>query len=220
MISNNLIYMILDNILIDGNKEAKNLLILAHGAGSPMDSVFMNTMVKGIIDRDILVIRFEFPYMTKRRLGKNSFPDKITSLCLFYKDIFYQIKNIYSKKNIWIGGKSMGGRVSAIISSEINVKGVIVLGYPFHPINNKDKLRLDCLQSSGPPILIIQGTRDKLGSIKEVNNYTLHKKNSLFWIEDGDHSYNTLKKSKYNPENSIKKAYFKVSDFIIENKTN
>lgn len=114
----------------------------------------------------------------------------------------------------------MGGRVSAIISSEINVKGVIVLGYPFHPINNKDKLRLDCLQSSGPPILIIQGTRDKLGSIKEVNNYTLHKKNSLFWIEDGDHSYNTLKKSKYNPENSIKKAYFKVSDFIIENKTN
>ena len=50
--------MILDNILIDGNKEAKNLLILAHGAGAPMDSVFMNTMVKGIIDRDILVIRF------------------------------------------------------------------------------------------------------------------------------------------------------------------
>ena len=46
MISNNLIYMILDNILIDGNKEAKNLLILAHGAGAPMDSVFMNTMVK------------------------------------------------------------------------------------------------------------------------------------------------------------------------------
>ena len=220
MISNNLIYMILDNILIDGNKEAKNLLILAHGAGAPMDSVFMNTMVKGIIERDILVIRFEFPYMTKRRLGKNSFPDKITSLCLFYKDIFYQIKNIYSKKTIWVGGKSMGGRVSAIISSEINVKGAIVLGYPFHPINNKDKLRIDCLQSSGPPILIIQGTRDKLGSIKEVNNYTLHKKNSLFWIEDGDHSYNTLKKSKYNPENSIKKAYFKVSDFIIENKTN
>ena len=37
----------------------------------------------------------------------------------------------------------MGGRVSAIISKEINVKGVIVLGYPFHPINNLiDKLRI------------------------------------------------------------------------------
>ena len=55
IISNNLISMILDNILIDGNKEAKKLLILAHGAGSPMDSVFMNTIVKGIIERDILV---------------------------------------------------------------------------------------------------------------------------------------------------------------------
>ena len=212
--------MILDNILIDGNKEAKKILILAHGAGSPMDSVFMNTIVKGIIERDILVIRFEFPYMSKRRLGKKIFPDKVPLLCTFYKDIYHKIKKIFPKKDIWIGGKSMGGRVSAIISKEINVTGVIVLGYPFHPINNKDKLRLDCLQSDGPSILIIQGTRDKLGSINEVKKYNLNKKNSIFWLEDGDHSFNTLKKSKNNSEDSIKEVYFKVSKFILESKVN
>ena len=212
--------MILDNILIDGNKEAKKLLILAHGAGSPMDSVFMNTIVKGIIERDILVIRFEFPYMSKRRLGKTSFPDKVSFLCTFYKDMFHKIKKIFPKKDIWIGGKSMGGRVSAIISKEINVTGVIVLGYPFHPINNKDKLRLDCLQSDGPSILIIQGTRDKFGSINEVKKYNLNEKNSIFWLEDGDHSFKTLKKSKNNSEDSIKEAYFKVSSFILESKVN
>ena len=77
--------MILDNILIDGNKEAKTLLILAHGAGAPMDSVFMNTIVKGIIERDILVIRFEFPYMSKRRLGKNLFRIKYLLYVCFIK---------------------------------------------------------------------------------------------------------------------------------------
>ena len=212
--------MILDNILIDGNKEAKKLLILAHGAGSPMDSVFMNTIVKGIIERDILVIRFEFPYMSKRRLGKTSFPDKVPFLCTFYKDIYHKIKKMFPEKDIWIGGKSMGGRVSAIISKEINVKGVIVLGYPFHPINNLNKLRLECLQNKGPPILIIQGTRDKFGNKNEVNTYYISSKNSIFWIEDGDHSFNTLKKSKNNSEHSIKNAYFKVSDFILEENSN
>ena len=114
----------------------------------------------------------------------------------------------------------MGGRVSAIISKEIDVKGVIVLGYPFHTVNNKDKLRLDCLQNEGPPILIIQGTRDKFGSINEVNNLYLNEKNSIFWIEDGDHSFSTLKKSRNNSEDSIKNAYFKVSDFILEGTSN
>ena len=102
--------------------------------------------------------------MSKRRLGKTSFPDKVHFYVHCLKIIYNKIKKIFPKKDIWIGGKSMGGRVSAIISKEINVTGVIVLGYPFHPINNKDKLRLDCLQSDGPSILIIQGTRDKLGS--------------------------------------------------------
>ena len=40
--------------------------------------------------------------------------------------MYYQIKIMFPNKNIWLGGKSMGGRISAIISKEIPVKGVIV----------------------------------------------------------------------------------------------
>ena len=47
--------------------------------------------------------------------------------------------------------------------------------FKIEEINNKDKLRLDCLQNEGPPILIIQGTRDKFGSINEVNNLYLNE---------------------------------------------
>ena len=73
-----------DNILINGPKEAKNILLLAHGAGAPMDSIFMNTISDGLNNNGIITFRFEFPYMEKRRLGKNTFPDKLDVLCDFY----------------------------------------------------------------------------------------------------------------------------------------
>ena len=104
-----------DNILINGPKEAKNILLLAHGAGAPMDSIFMNTISDGLNNKGIITFRFEFPYMEKRRSGKNTFPDKLDVLCDFYKKIYFNIKKTNPDKNIWLGGKSMGGRVSTLI---------------------------------------------------------------------------------------------------------
>tara|TARA_Y100001935_G_scaffold30414_3_gene23808 strand:+ start:7027 stop:7671 length:645 start_codon:yes stop_codon:yes gene_type:complete len=208
-----------DNILINGPKEAKNILLLAHGAGAPMDSLFMNTISDGLNKNGIITIRFEFPYMAKKRLGKNTFPDKFDVMCEFYNKIYFYIKKTNPNKNIWLGGKSMGGRVSAVISSSLDIKGVIVFGYPFHPINKFDKLRLESLQLSGPPILIIQGTRDKFGTIDEVKKYKIHKNNTIYWIKDGDHSYNTLKKSILSSEEAIIQAYNQASLFIKETKS-
>ena len=208
-----------DNILINGPKEAKNILLLAHGAGAPMDSIFMNTISDGLNNNGIITFRFEFPYMEKRRSGKNTFPDKLDVLCDFYKKIYFNIKKANPDKNIWLGGKSMGGRVSTLISRSLDIKGVIVFGYPFHPINKLDKLRLESLQLSGPPILIIQGTRDKFGTITEVKKYKIHKNNTIFWIKDGDHSYNTLKKSELSSKDAIVQAYNEASVFIKKTKS-
>ena len=208
-----------DNILINGPKEAKNILLLAHGAGAPMDSLFMNTISDGLNKNGIITIRFEFPYMAKKRLGKNIFPDKFDVMCEFYNKIYFYIKKTNPNKNIWLGGKSMGGRVSAVISRSLDIKGVIVFGYPFHPINKFDKVRLESLQLSGPPILIIQGTRDKFGTIDEVKKYKIHKNNTIYWIKDGDHSYNTLKKSILSSEEAIIQTYNQASLFIKETKS-
>ena len=208
-----------DNILINGPKEAKNILLLAHGAGAPMDSMFMNTISDGLNNNGIITFRFEFQYMEKRRSGKNTFPDKLDVLCDYYNEIYFNIKKTNPDKNIWLGGKSMGGRVSTLISRSLDIKGVIVFGYPFHPINKLDKLRLESLQLSGPPILIIQGTRDKFGTITEVKKYKIHKNNTIFWIKDGDHSYNTLKKSELSSKDAIVQAYNEASVFIKKTKS-
>ncbi|MEZ5839095.1 MAG: alpha/beta family hydrolase [Hyphomicrobiales bacterium] len=44
-------------------------LVLAHGAGAPMDSAFMNRIADALAANDVAVLRFEFPYMAGRRNG-------------------------------------------------------------------------------------------------------------------------------------------------------
>ena len=64
------------NTITNGDK-GKLVLVLAHGAGAPMDSEFMNVVAQGVAQSAIQVVRFEFPYMQERRLtGKKRPPDR------------------------------------------------------------------------------------------------------------------------------------------------
>ena len=61
--------------LIDGPADAPATLLLAHGAGAPMDSPFMQAMATGLAERGWRVVRFEFPYMARARLtGRRAGP--------------------------------------------------------------------------------------------------------------------------------------------------
>ena len=54
----------------------RTTMVMAHGAGAPMDSPFMETIAKGLTQNNIHVMRFEFPYMERRRLdGRRRPPD-------------------------------------------------------------------------------------------------------------------------------------------------
>ena len=52
--------------LLDG-RNSDPLLVLAHGAGAPMDTPFMTFFAEGLTARGWRVARFEFPYMARRR---------------------------------------------------------------------------------------------------------------------------------------------------------
>ena len=53
------------------------IMVLAHGAGAPMDSPFMNELAGALEGHGIACLRFEFPYMEKRREdGKKRPPDR------------------------------------------------------------------------------------------------------------------------------------------------
>jgi len=110
-------------------------LILAHGAGAPMTSPFMETVAKLFAERSVATSRFEFGYMAARRtIGKRRPPPKAENLMDEFRDAIAAAGDL---GKLFIGGKSMGGRVASLVAEEAyalrRIAGLVCLGYPFHP---------------------------------------------------------------------------------------
>lgn len=177
---------------VDGSAQ----FFFAHGAGAPMDSPFMDAIAMAVAAQGVEAFRFEFPYMYERRLHGHQRPPNSQGILL---DAWRQILQGYrSDKPCFIGGKSMGGRMASMIADESNVNGLICLGYPFHPPGKPDKLRTAHLRNLSTPTLIIQGSRDTMGTFEEVQAYELSPSIGFQWLEDGDHSFKPRKKSGYS----------------------
>jgi uncharacterized protein len=167
-------------------------VILAHGAGEGMDSVFMNAFAKGLADRGLRVVRFEFPYMAAlRETGERRPPDRERVL----RETWLRVIKTVAAETVFIGGKSMGGRIASLIADEAHVAGLVCLGYPFHPTGKPEQLRIEHLKTIKTPTLIIQGERDPFGNRHEVAGYKLSKHVRLHWLPDGDHSFKPRKAS-------------------------
>ncbi|MCP8899169.1 alpha/beta family hydrolase [Gilvimarinus xylanilyticus] len=190
------------------------LLVLAHGAGAPMDSVFMEQITTELVALQVSVARFEFPYMRQRREGGSKRPpDRQPVLIDTWRQVLQQF-DATGEGDVFIGGKSMGGRMAAITSAEQKVKGVICFGYPFHPPAKLEKLRLEPLAQSPCPLLIVQGTRDKLGSRDDAASYSLPQHLQIEWLEDGDHDLKPRVKSGFTHAQHIHTAANKAARFI------
>src|ERR1700677_3857445 len=175
------------SLLIDGPGDAALTLVLAHGAGAPMDAPFMTTVAEGVAHAGVRVVRFEFPYMQKRRTtGKGGAPDPERVLMQSWRDT---IAELGGGSRLVIGGKSMGGRIASMVADETGVRGLVCLGYPFHPPGKPEKTRTQHLEHLRTPALILQGTRDTFGLPEDVKSYRLAKTIRVEWIEDGDHSF-------------------------------
>jgi uncharacterized protein len=172
--------------LTDGPADAKHVFLFAHGAGSPMDHAWMNTVAKGMGEGGIRVVRFEFPYMAARRTGgKGGAPDRQPVLLDTWRRV---IEEHGGGAKVCIGGKSMGGRMASMVADEMGVRGLVCFGYPFHPPGQPEKLRTAHLEHLRTPTLILQGTRDPFGTREDVAGYKLSKAIHIEWIEKGDHS--------------------------------
>lgn len=172
--------------LIDGPDDGPQFFF-AHGAGGPMDSPFMNSVAGGLAAGGVQVVRFEFPYMAGRREGKRRPPDREPVLLATWRSVIAAHRD---QRALFIGGKSMGGRMASMIADEAGAAGLICLGYPFHsPGKPPTAKRLEHLATLATPTLIVQGTRDALGSQEEVATYSLSPAIEVSWVEGGDHSF-------------------------------
>ena len=113
-----------------------------------------------------------------------------------------------------IGGKSMGGRIASLVAGEAGARGLLCLGYPFHPPGEPARLRTAHLESLAVPTLILQGTRDPFGSPEDVSGYRLSPAIQIHWIEGGDHSFKPKARSGRSEQENLDEAIAAAAEFV------
>jgi predicted alpha/beta-hydrolase family hydrolase len=181
------------------DRAATAVLILAHGAGGGQTSRFMVEAATALAARGVATVTFDFPYVIAGR----SVPDKAPVLEAAWRDAIVETRAHaeLAALPLFIGGKSMGGRIASHIVAQgavqggaaavENVRGVIFFGYPLHPPGKPEQRRDAHLPSVRQPMLFVQGSRDQFGTAAEIRGLLprLNRETTLHEIADGDHSF-------------------------------
>ena len=184
-----------------GRTGTRDLLVLAHGAGSGQQSAFMERYARELASRGADVVTFNFPYMDAGRKA----PDRAPVLADTFGDIVAAVatRTDVDPRRLFIGGKSMGGRIATHLAATPDtgrmpqpVIGVVVFGYPLRPPGPRRADRAAHLQHLSTPTLIVQGTRDSFGGPDDIRAATAGVASiEVLPIEGGDHSFAVLKRS-------------------------
>ena len=187
------------------------LLVLAHGAGAGQQHPFMTAMASLLAARGIDVVTFDFDYMRERR----KVPDKapVLEACFGRVVDWATAQPEFSRHRLFIGGKSMGGRMATHLAAAgfvarggdgPSVAGVVALGYPLHPPGKPLQLRTAHLPAIRTPLLIVQGSRDTFGTPDELQPVIegMTAPVTLHVVAGGDHSLTVAR----NPKDAVLSA--------------
>jgi predicted alpha/beta-hydrolase family hydrolase len=162
-------------------------VVLAHGAGAGQKSTWMVKAARALADRGITCATFDFPYITAGR----KVPDKAPVLEAHWRAVLDEASRAFGALPLFIGGKSMGGRIASHIAAEgaDGVRGLVFFGYPLHPPGQPGKRRDAHLPRIAQPMLFIQGSADTFGNEAEMQGLmpTLQHA-TLEVVAGGDHS--------------------------------
>jgi predicted alpha/beta-hydrolase family hydrolase len=188
---------------------------VGHGAGAGQNSPFMVRTAEGLAARGIAAATFDFPYMTARKSG----PDRPPVLEQAWRDAIARARTELAGLPLFIGGKSMGGRIASQVASQgvEGVSGLVFLGYPLHPPGKPEQRRDAHLPAIAQPMLFVQGSRDPFGTADEIRallpalqHATLHE------IPNGDHSFKVSGRGAPKPDQVLNGILDMVKSWIFE----
>lgn len=194
-------------------------LLLAHGASAGQKDRFIVDYATELAGRGVLVVTFDFPYMEHRRRH----PDRDEVLQESLRAAAVAAGQCRPKNRLFIGGKSLGGRVAAEVAAEggegvDDVAGVIVLGYPLHPIGKATASRAQHLRDLHVPVLVVQGTRDAFGTPDELRRVVslLPDGSEVYAVDGGDHSFAVSRRGAHAQEDAEAEIQDEIARWISE----
>ncbi|HEU5317108.1 MAG TPA: alpha/beta family hydrolase [Chloroflexota bacterium] len=181
-------------------------VILAPGAGAGQGSAFMVRLGRSLAQRGFAAATFDFPYMIAGR----HVPDRTPVLEESWREAIAEGRRDWGPLPLFIGGKSMGGRIASNVAAGKNVgtlAGVVFFGYPLHPPGKPDQRRDAHLPSIEEPMLFVQGSRDTFGTAAEIREMLPRlQRATLHEVVGGDHSLKVLARDRAGTADPLEEA--------------
>ena len=182
--------------LLQDPKGARACYVLAHGAGTGMEHPFLAAIAAGLYARGIASLRYQFPYME----AASKRPDSPKLAQATVRAAIAEATRLLPGLPLLAGGKSFGGRMTSQAQAAAplsGVRGLAFLGFPLHAAGRPSRDRGHHLFDVHVPMLFLQGTRDALADLGELEPLCsqLGRRASLKLFAGADHSFHVLAKS-------------------------
>ena len=159
-----------------------------------MREELLSAIHRGLAERGFLTLKFNFPYSETGRKSPDAQPR--LEECYRRAYSFFLDHPKYSPQRLFVGGKSMGGRIASnLVAGGLPAAGLIFLGYPLHPAGKPDKLKAEHLRRIPRPMLFLSGSKDRLCTIPLLKDALeqVPAPTRLHVVADGDHSFHVPK---------------------------
>jgi uncharacterized protein len=182
--------------LLQAPPRARACFVLAHGAGAGMAHPFMAAVARELARRGIASLRYQFPYMEQG--GKRPDPPKRAHAAV--RAAVAEAARALPRLPLFAGGKSFGGRMTSQAQAAAplpRVRGLAFLGFPLHPAGRPSRDRGEHLFDVAIPMLFLQGTRDALAELPQIEPLcrALGARADLRLFRDADHSFHVPARS-------------------------
>jgi len=155
-----------------------------------MDHPFMVDVARKLALRGVATLRYQFPYM--ERGARRPDPPQVAQATV--RAAVAAALGLLPELPLIAGGKSFGGRMTSQTQAKASLQGVsglVFLGFPLHPAGRPSQDRAEHLFDVQIPMLFLQGTRDALASLDQLEPLCkkLGRLATLKLFADADHSF-------------------------------
>ena len=176
--------------LLQAPPRARACYVLAHGAGAGMDHPFMAAVAAELAPRGIATLRYQFPAM--ERGARRPDPPQVAQATV--RAAAAAASRLLPGLPLMAGGKSFGGRMTSQAQANAplqGVRGLAFLGFPLHPAGRPSQDRARHLFAVQIPMLFLQGTRDALATLDQLQPLcdAIGARATLKLFQDADHSF-------------------------------